>query len=89
MKFTNIVLIAAVVTAQNDYDYPAVDLKSSCKFKKIENFSNFLKFLATAGVDRIDRVVGRYNEWIEKYGQEYKKTPKLERSVERMRKYVS
>ena len=40
-------------------------------------------------MERVERVVTRYNNWIENYGQEYKKTPKLTRAVERLRKYVS
>ena len=46
-------------------------------------------FEAENGVDRINRIVGRYETWIEKYAGSYKKTFKLERAVERMRKYVS
>ena len=55
----------------------------------IFRISTFFGFLETAGVDRIGRIIGRYTNWIEKYGQPYKKTPKLVRTVERMRKYVS
>ena len=40
-------------------------------------------------MDRINRVTERYNGWIEQYGQDYKKMPKLTRSVERMRKYFT
>ena len=50
---------------------------------------NFNFFVASGGVERVERVVTRYNSWIENYGQEYKKTPKLTRAVERLRKYVS
>ena len=50
---------------------------------------NFNVFVASGGVERVERVVTRYNSWIENYGQEYKKTPKLTRAVERLRKYVS
>ena len=51
--------------------------------------TSFNYFLASGGVERVERVVTRYNNWIENYGQEYKKTPKLTRAVERLRKYVS
>ena len=53
------------------------------------NRALFNVFIASGGVERVERVVTRYNNWIENYGQEYKKTPKLTRAVERLRKYVS
>ena len=45
--------------------------------------------LDASGIDRINGVVEKYTDWIQEYGEEYKKTPKLARSVERLRKYVS
>ena len=53
------------------------------------NRALFNVLIASGGVERVERVVTRYNNWIENYGQEYKKTPKLTRAVERLRKYVS
>ena len=42
----------------------------------------------TGGIERVNRIINRYSAWIETYGTKYKKTHKLTRSVERMRKYV-
>ncbi|CBY38765.1 unnamed protein product [Oikopleura dioica] len=41
------------------------------------------------GLDRVNRVVSRYESWIERYADDYKKKYRLERAVARTRRFVS
>ena len=46
-------------------------------------------FLEILGLDRVNRVVSRYESWIERYADDYKKKYRLERAVARTRRFVS
>ncbi|CAG5109518.1 Oidioi.mRNA.OKI2018_I69.chr2.g4044.t1.cds [Oikopleura dioica] len=41
------------------------------------------------GLDRINRIVSRYEGWIERYADDYKKKYRLERAVNRTRRFFS
>jgi len=43
----------------------------------------------SVGVAKVNRIVERYKKWIDMYAQDYKKTFKLSRAVERLRKYFT
>ena len=56
------------------------------------NFSRrkfWLVVLEILGLDRVNRIVSRYESWIERYADDYKKKYRLERAISRTRRFVS